>query len=785
MNSPPLTVPDVSILSVADLERFLTENSLVPQEEIQALPAEQRADAKAVAEALVRQQKLTPYQSIKILEGAGNGLLLGNYIILDKLGQGGMGMVFKARHRRMDRLVALKVLPPALVQAPGAVQRFQREAKAAAKLSHPNIVAAYDADEFEGSHFLVMEYVVGADLSQLVKKQGPLPVRQVTACILQAARGLQHAHEAGVIHRDIKPANLLLDIHGVVKILDMGLARIEGGANSTRPDELTQSGSIMGTCDYMAPEQALNTRKADHRADIYSLGCTLYYLITGKAMYAGETSMEKLIAHRQDPIPPLPGVAAKLQAIYQRMVAKNVDERYQSMTQVITELETIKGVGDTEAHIETPELSGPPPAMDREDHTVPISPTIDVSMSEIEVQNQPRPTGKAPPDDKTQTGDKTEPPAPAAAPTPTAAAVPAQPSRRREFLMYTGIAVLFVLGLTAIALLREPRGKRRGTVTTTTNNPVVVQDVPQEQPPPPPNEAAPSLVALAFAPNTRELVSSTIASGTKFRNTSRPEEAARLLNKEPFARLAFSPDGSTVAGASWNGEVHLWDTRTGEERGALPAAQSRPWALTFGPDGLSLFEARLAGKQPQLRIWNLAMKSAIGWQPAEPAADSTNVMALSPAGRLLACAGEDQRIRIWNVRTGLLLKTLEGHQVQVAALAFSVDGGLLASGDSAGRVRIWDTTTGVEKVAFGAHPHGGVTCLAFTPDGFRLVTGSGDATARIWEALAGRELGVFRGHKKAVLAAAISFDGKLLATASQDMAVKVWDIPPRSKKAKP
>src|SRR6185369_1273125 len=185
-----------------------------------------------------------------------------NYVILDKLGQGGMGVVLKAEHKRMKRLVALKVLSPAFTKTPEALRRFQREVEAAAKLRHPNIVAADDADAAGGVHFLVMEYVEGSDLSALVKKSGPLPVEKALHCILQAARGLEYAHGEGIIHRDIKPANLLLDNKGTVKILDMGLARVAASAAGEGQADLTGAGQIVGTVDYMAPEQAMNTRLA-------------------------------------------------------------------------------------------------------------------------------------------------------------------------------------------------------------------------------------------------------------------------------------------------------------------------------------------------------------------------------------------------------------------------------------------------------------------------------------------------------------------------------------------
>jgi Leucine-rich repeat (LRR) protein/tRNA A-37 threonylcarbamoyl transferase component Bud32 len=343
------------LVSVQQFVQYLSDSNLFSADEVKAFLAgvqpSQRQDTRLLAQELVKQGKLTRFQAQMLCQGKTRGLVLGSYAVLDKLGQGGMGMVFKARHRRMNRLVALKVLSPAITKNPGAVKRFQREVEAAAKLDHKNIVAAYDAGEDKGVHFLVMEYVEGADLSNLVKKQGPLPVGAAVQCILQAAGGLVQAHAAGIIHRDIKPSNLLLDKKGTVKILDMGLARIEG-ANTAGgvAAELTQSGSIMGTCDYMAPEQALNTKHADQRADIYSLGCTLYYLLTGKAIYGGETAMEKLFAHRENPIPSLrqsrPEVPKKLEAVYQKMVAKEPKDRYQTMVQVVTALESCKAAGE-------------------------------------------------------------------------------------------------------------------------------------------------------------------------------------------------------------------------------------------------------------------------------------------------------------------------------------------------------------------------------------------------------------------------------------------------------
>ena len=298
-------------------------------------------DAQELARQLVEGKQLTKYQAQEIYAGRAKSLILGNYTILDKIGAGGMGQVFKAEHRRMKRVVAIKMLPRTVTKDPAAIARFQREVEAAAKLEHPNIVTAHDADEADGVHFLVMQCIEGSDLSALVKKNGPFSVAKAVNYILQAARGLDYAHQHGVVHRDIKPANLLLNSEGTVKILDMGLARIEGDKDTATQAELTGTGAVLGTVDYMAPEQALSTKHADARADIYSLGCSLYYVITGHAAYDGDTLMAKLLAHREKPIPVVGrrGRRQHLQAVFEKMVAKKIGDRYQKMSEVVAALE--------------------------------------------------------------------------------------------------------------------------------------------------------------------------------------------------------------------------------------------------------------------------------------------------------------------------------------------------------------------------------------------------------------------------------------------------------------
>ena len=341
-------------VSLEQFVQHLTQSGLLSATDIasfqESLPPDRKPkDAETLARELIRANKLTKYQAQAVYQGRVKGLVFGEYTVLDKLGEGGMGVVLKARHRRMKRLVAIKVLPAASMKSPQAVERFYREVEAAAKLSHPNIVTAHDASEHQGMHYLAMEYVEGHDLASIVKERGPLDVREAVECVLQAARGLQYAHEQGIVHRDIKPGNLLLDKKGTVKILDMGLARIAGAdAALGGPERLTTSGQVMGTCDYMSPEQAMDAHDTDHRTDIYALGCTLFRLLTGNPPYRGEALMQILLAHRECPIPSLRAaraeVPAELDACFQRMVAKQPGDRQQSMGEVIAELKAVLAV---------------------------------------------------------------------------------------------------------------------------------------------------------------------------------------------------------------------------------------------------------------------------------------------------------------------------------------------------------------------------------------------------------------------------------------------------------
>lgn len=284
-----------------------------------------------IVQLLLQRTAITDFQAARIREGKERRLRVGSYVILDQLGFGGMGRVFHVRHVQMKREAALKMLHTRLMKDQHAVDRFYREVEAAARLAHPNIIAAYDAGSSKGMHFLAMEYAEGRDLASLVKQDGPLAIPLALDYAQQTAEGLAYAHDQGVTHRDLKPANLLLTTAGQVKILDMGLARIDHTSVSHQ-QQLTGDSALLGTIDFMSPEQGVDPSAADARSDIYSLGCTLYWLITGQPPFPRMSPAAALIAHQRDLVPSLaeiwPSAPAEVDRIIGRAMAKEPGNRF-------------------------------------------------------------------------------------------------------------------------------------------------------------------------------------------------------------------------------------------------------------------------------------------------------------------------------------------------------------------------------------------------------------------------------------------------------------------------
>ena len=324
--------------SAYDLIGVLKRGKLVPSQKMKRVLAELKhrqpdsLSASELANLLVRDRLLTQYQADQLLAGRHRSLCIGKYRLLEPIGSGGMGKVYRAEHIIMHRHVALKVLSGAMRSDPLAVARFLRESRAAAALNHPNIIRVYDIDQELDMHYLVMEYITGVSVDEFVRRLGPLPWDQAADFIRQGACGLQHAWQSGIVHRDIKPANLLIDSTGVIKILDMGLAVFH--EDESEEASLTQMGNerLLGTADFLSPEQAINSHDVDIRTDVYSLGATFYYVLTGSPPFPSGSLAHKLLCHQTKEPRPIrdvrPEIPKELAEILSRMMGKQPDDRY-------------------------------------------------------------------------------------------------------------------------------------------------------------------------------------------------------------------------------------------------------------------------------------------------------------------------------------------------------------------------------------------------------------------------------------------------------------------------
>ncbi len=333
-------------------ERFLeivVKSGLLSQSAVDKVEAKVRAklkgelptSTKRLARVFTANGLLTDWHVEKLLNGKYKGFFLGKYKLLGHIGTGGMSSVYLAKHVRMGDKRAIKVLPKTRVNDSTYLARFQLEAQAIASLNHPNIVLAHDIDNEDDVHYIVMEYVDGLDLHQLVKRDGPFDFSTAADVIAQAARGLEHAHCKGIVHRDVKPANILIDQEGRVKILDMGLALVTAGV--TESLTVANNENVLGTADYLAPEQAINSHGVDRRADIYGLGCTLYYLIAGKPPFGDGTLAQRIARHQKEMPSPLTDIRSdcpgELEGICVKMIQKKPEYRYQTAAAVAEALE--------------------------------------------------------------------------------------------------------------------------------------------------------------------------------------------------------------------------------------------------------------------------------------------------------------------------------------------------------------------------------------------------------------------------------------------------------------
>ncbi len=338
----PLLAPDAQTPPVEVFFRTILRSGLLAPGQLREImrraTTEQRSDATAAAEFLIKNGKLSRFQARKLLLGVTQGLVVGPYQILAPIGKGGQSIVYLARDSRSQQLLALKVLPPSVARAEERMlARFRREMELSRRVSHPAICWTQDIGVSNGVYWIAMEFIPGKSLYRLVNHDGVLTVARAARLFAEVTSGLEHAHGQGLIHRDLKPSNILVTPNDHAKILDLGLALMEG---ETAQDHTVIGGQgyIVGTMDYLAPEQADDPTRVDARADIYALGCTLYFALTGRAPFAGGDKRQKIQCHRREEPTPLeqlnPAVSADFAAIVRRMMAKRLDERFGSADQL-------------------------------------------------------------------------------------------------------------------------------------------------------------------------------------------------------------------------------------------------------------------------------------------------------------------------------------------------------------------------------------------------------------------------------------------------------------------
>ncbi len=812
--------------SLREFSRALIEIELIDEAELEAYAADSAEGVLGLSRALVKAGKLTAYQAAAIYQKKSRGLLIGNYVILDKLGQGGMGVVFKARHRRLGRVGALKILPPSFARDRQAVMRFRREVEAAGRLKHPNVVAAVDADEDRGVHFLVMDFVAGRDLDRVVRERGLMPVAQAIDCMIQAARGLEAAHAEGIVHRDIKPGNLMLDSAGTVRVLDLGLARLVDAANpfgKTAGARLTESGMYMGTVDYMAPEQAEDSHRVDHRADIYSLGCTLYYLLTGREPFEGATILKRLMAHVERPAPSLrvkrPEVPANLEAVYQKMMAKSPADRPASMTELISLLEACKAgapakAPSAEAPKSKPELKvfneaplkrAPSPKSDRETSVFArpkepegLSINQDLNFEDLvmDVRSEPRPEPALRPA-KPMSG-RAQPLKRSARPTH----VRRMPSNTGVVAALASIAVV-AAGLAWFAMTRgdhgtvEPSPDNGSDATDRLAEAKKIADArhaPLKANPPPP-----------FADEFRTIFDGTSPAGWILSKGKQPLPGSHIqkdgLNphgtgsylvvyEEKLSDFELDFDYKLEKGCNsgvflrvsdltdpvdTSIEVAL-DDKTGnplENSGAIfglvgtetnaqkPGGQTNHMTITAQGPEISVVLNGSPVSSIHLDEWTIAGKRPDGKN------QRFKKVAIADLARSGYVGFQDLTGNCWFNQ--IRLKKLSPRGVSspgtIAKKAKTAPAGVLAPA----------IEPYVETARFVGHAHRWGECVRALPDGKGLFSTSADRTARLWDIATGRELHRF-WHPHCVRTGAVLPDGRRAVTGCEDGGVRLWDL---------
>jgi serine/threonine protein kinase len=654
------------------------------------------------------------------LVGFQAGSLLAGYRLETQVGAGGMAVVFRARDERLNRLVALKILAPALASDPAFRSRFIAESRAAAAVDDPHIIPVYDAGQSAGVLFIAMRYVAGGDLGQVLEREGALPPDRAAEFVSPVASALDAAHRADLVHRDVKPANILVDAQedrpDHVYLSDFGVSKAMSSAGLTGP------GHFVGTADYSAPEQ-IQGRAVDGRTDQYALACVTFQLLTGVLPFGQDQGTPVLLAHLSVPPPSvvsrMPDLPGAVDQVLARAMAKAREKRYASCQDFAHALREALGVTPYDPQTSTTASAIPP-------HATSPSEILTLTAAGTATSGQ-----RGLPDSGSGSDGARPGPHPRHSIVDRFSTVTAWIQRHRLPALALACAILAAAGAVAFAL------ESPATSLSQSNSPGPAKSAsPADSP-----GYSRAAIELPFASTSYSISS-----------------------------LAFSPFGTTLAIAG--GAICLWDIAT---TGCTTSPVfSNEAAVAFSHDGATL---AVGGSTGSIGLWNVVAKKLTATL-TDPGSKGVDSVAFSPDGKTLAVSDFNGHSYLWNVTTGKLATTLtEPGSKGVDSVAFSPDGKTLAAGDFNGHSYLWNVTTGKLAATLTEPGSKGVWPVAFSPDGKTLAVGDENGHSYVWN-VATRKLAatLIDPGRWTINAVAFSPDNKTLATGDSNGAVCLWHI---------
>jgi serine/threonine protein kinase/WD40 repeat protein len=679
---------------------------------------------------------------------------IGNYRLLERLGEGGMGEVYRAEHIKLGRTVALKLIRPDRLRTPEAIKRFTREVRAAARVDHPFIVRSFDAGSEGQHHFLVMELVDGIDLHSLIQKDGRLSIPAVLRIALEIAMALQHLHVLGMVHRDLKPTNLIRSKQtGSVKLLDLGLARFEFGSI---PDDQTQSmtmrGVVLGTPDFMAPEQAQNAKAADIRADLYSLGCTLYFLLAGDVPFPGGTPIEKLFRQQEDEPTPLrqirPDLPIEIESIVNRLMAKNPNSRFQTPADLITHLKRLAESPSTAPSLQSKTGT----SVTRQDGNFWREQFSDWLTQDSTL---------------TEASEKT---------------VPVQPKRRRIWLAGSVFSLGMLLLIAGLLTRKPPQNLEPDTkqdqAKTTTELQVERSRLYQQV-----IKRTSTSESINAAKKLSELRSPLDELPAPTTNASSLQLGDKENRHSGWIRsIDVTPDGKWFVTGGWDRVVRLWNAQSMKIHRLFRAHQTPVWRVAISPDarfvcGVSGFDGPLEhteGLERSVRLWD----ATSGFEVLKIDFDNSGwaISAIfSPDGKKLL-VGQYDVASLWDLETMTKVREVRADGMNWSSgVGFSRDGKHVFTGGAfQEQVRVFETETGKFKRSFSSNRSFIEELIPSRLNDTLLEVSEG--RARIWDWTTGKQIREFRSSTQAVRAACWSEDHREAIIAWSDSSIEWFPL---------